>query len=43
MSAKQEWAGVLWEAIISEFDLILRELWEGLLDEGTVWLSLKDE
>lgn len=34
---------MFWEDTISDFDLILREVWERLLEEGAVWLSLKDD
>ena len=29
ISATQERTGVLWEALVGEFDLIVREVWEG--------------
>lgn len=42
MSAEQERPRVFWEDLRGEFDLVLRELWDGLLEEGAVWLSPKD-
>ena len=43
MNANPEKAGVLWEDMIGEFGLILREGRDRLLVEGTVWLHVKDE